>query len=84
MWKINVPPKLHVFLWLLANEKVLTRDNLAKRRQVDDLTCLYCNDAESVKHVLFECCVAKWLWEVLAEVTGLPVIIDFENMELGG
>jgi 5-methylcytosine-specific restriction endonuclease McrA len=84
MWKINVPPKLHVFLWLLANEKVLTRDNLAKRRQVDDLTCLYCNDTESVKHVFFECCVAKWLWEVLAEVTGLPVIIDFENMELGG
>jgi hypothetical protein len=31
MWKIHVPPRLHIFLWLLANNKILTRDNLAKR-----------------------------------------------------
>jgi hypothetical protein len=30
-----------VFLWLLANNKVLTRDNLAKRRAVNDKTCLF-------------------------------------------
>jgi hypothetical protein len=32
MWRIPVPPRLHVFLWLLANNKVLTHDNLARRR----------------------------------------------------
>jgi hypothetical protein len=41
MWKIPVPSRLHVFLWLLANNKVLTRDNLAKRRAVNDKTCLF-------------------------------------------
>jgi hypothetical protein len=31
MWKIPVPPRLHIFLWLLANNKTLTRYNLAKK-----------------------------------------------------
>lgn len=35
VWNITVPPKIHVFLWLLANNKQLTMDNLAKKRQVD-------------------------------------------------
>jgi hypothetical protein len=35
VWKIPVPSRLHVFLWLLVNNKVLTKDNLAKRRKVE-------------------------------------------------
>jgi hypothetical protein len=30
IWQIKVPPRLHVFLWLWANNKILTRDNLVK------------------------------------------------------
>jgi hypothetical protein len=40
VWKITVPSRLHIFLWLLANNKVLTCDNLAKRRHVNDMSCL--------------------------------------------
>jgi hypothetical protein len=29
--KINVPPRIHVFHWLVGNNEVLTWDNLAKR-----------------------------------------------------
>jgi hypothetical protein len=64
MWKIPVPPRLHIFLWLLANNKALTRDNLAKRRQVDDKTCLFCNENESLSHVFFKCCVAQCMWQM--------------------
>jgi hypothetical protein len=32
MWNVVVPPRVHIFLWLLSNNKTLTRDNLAKRR----------------------------------------------------
>jgi hypothetical protein len=53
MWKIHVPPRLHIFLWLLANNKILTRDNLAKRKQIDDKACLLCNEFESVGHLFF-------------------------------
>jgi hypothetical protein len=44
MRKISVPPppRLHIFLWLLANNKVVTIDNLSKRRELNDVSCLFC------------------------------------------
>jgi hypothetical protein len=32
MWKILIPPRIHVFLWLLSNDKIPTRDNLSKEK----------------------------------------------------
>jgi hypothetical protein len=51
VWKIKVPPKIHIFLWLFVKNKLLTRDNLAKR-SMDDQTCLFCDEPESVSHLL--------------------------------
>jgi hypothetical protein len=31
VWKVKIPPKIHFFHWLLAHNKLLTRDNLSKR-----------------------------------------------------
>jgi hypothetical protein len=59
MWKIKVPPRIHIFLWLLANNKVLTRDNFVKRRNVDDKTYLFCKEYETVHHLFFDCCVVQ-------------------------
>jgi hypothetical protein len=80
MWRIPVPPRLHVFLWLLANDKVLTRDNLAKRRHVDDATCLFFAKPESFSHLFIKCCVARMIWNDICEMTDTPLIIDFESM----
>jgi hypothetical protein len=82
MWKIPVPSRLHVFLWLLANNKVLTRDNLAKRKQADDKTCLFCDEFEFVLHLFFECCVAQLLWKTVSEISALPLIKDFESLDM--
>jgi hypothetical protein len=30
VWKLRVPPRIHFFLWLLSNDKLLTRNNLEK------------------------------------------------------
>jgi hypothetical protein len=51
MWKITVPSRVHIFLWPLANNKSLTRDNIAKRRKVEDETCIFCCERESVNHI---------------------------------
>jgi hypothetical protein len=59
MWKIMVSPRVNIFLWLLANNKTLIRDNLAKRRAIEDGTCLFCFEKDSVKHLFFECCIAR-------------------------
>jgi hypothetical protein len=66
----------------LANNKEQGpyRDNLAKRREVTDKTCLFCNKAESVKHLFFECCVAKGIWARIADILDLRSDWDFEYM----
>jgi hypothetical protein len=34
-----------------------------KRKKLDDVTCLFCTELESVRHLFFECCVAQSMWE---------------------
>ena len=68
IWNIVVHPQVHIFLWLLSNNKILTRDNLAKRKNVDDKTWLFCNEPISVCHLLFDCVVAKVCWSYLANI----------------
>jgi hypothetical protein len=80
MWKISVPLRVHVFLWLLANNKTLTRDNLAKRKNLDDKTCLFCNELESVSHLFFDCCIAQAVWEAIAEITNVKMGTDFVSV----
>jgi hypothetical protein len=80
MWKIKVPLRIYIFLWLLANNKVLTRDNLAKRKHLEDKTCLFCNEAESSKHLFFDCRIAHYMWCVMSNMLGLLVFSDFETM----
>jgi hypothetical protein len=75
-----VSSRIYIFLWLLANNKTLIRDNLEKRRELNDKICLFCTEVETVSHLFYECCVAKRIWEVIAEITDLPLITDFESM----
>jgi hypothetical protein len=53
IWKFFLPPKLHILLWLLANNKVHTRENLAKRRKLKNMSCLFCNEQETTRHLFF-------------------------------
>jgi hypothetical protein len=34
LWKIKIPLKIKVFLWLLYREAILTKDNLVKKNMV--------------------------------------------------
>ena len=80
VWKLNTPPKVHIFLWLLYNNKLLTRDNLQKRRDVADRSCLFCCEEEFVNHLFFDCCVAKLTWELISEIAGMKVGTNFESI----
>jgi hypothetical protein len=50
MWKLKVPSRVHIFLWLLANNKTLTRDNLAKSKTLEYKTYVFGLESESVHH----------------------------------
>jgi hypothetical protein len=80
MWKVKIPSRLHIFLWLLANNKTLTRDNLTNRRKVEDMSCVFCSEPETVAHLFFDCCVARAFWEIISAVIGRQVGSDFESV----
>ena len=80
VWNLHVPPRIHIFIWLLTNNKTLTRNNLAKRQKVEDLSCLFCSEPETVQHLFFDCCVARVSWDHLSEVLGTQIGTDFESV----
>ena len=80
VWKLSIPPRVQFFLWLLSNNRLLTRDNLAKRREVNDRTCLFCGENESITHLFFQCCVAKLVWDAVSDWLNRRVGNDFESV----
>lgn len=80
IWNLKIPPRTHFFLWLLTKNKVLTRDNVAKRKSVEDDKCMFCNKKETVVHLFFECVVAKQLWANISEAIDIDCGRNFESI----
>lgn len=80
VWKLFIPPRVQFFLSLLSNNRLLTRDNLAKRRVVNDSTCLFCDERESIAHVFFHCCVAENVWNFVHAYFNRNISADFESV----
>lgn len=81
IWKIEVPPNIHVFMWPIIHNKGLTRDHLAKCHAVSDPTCVFCTELETIRHLLFYCTVAQYIWQVVAaEILHIPAPCSFESL----
>lgn len=65
LWKVKIPPKIKVFLWLAVRNSVLTKDNLIKGGWGEGSKCVFCGAGETVDHLLLHCSVAKFLWSIL-------------------
>ena len=79
LWKAKIPYKIKIFLWLLENGAVLTKDNLIKRNWVGDPSSLFCSEAENINHLFFYCPVAKVIWGIVGLSLGannIPNDID--------
>ena len=62
VWKSKAPPRVAFFLWTAVWGKILTNDNLRKRRVVlVDWCCLCKNAGESLDRIFFHCTLAKHL-----------------------
>jgi hypothetical protein len=59
IWNVMVPPRIQLFLWLLAHNKLATVDNLNKKGLDKPVQCCFCAEKESIFHLFFECGVAK-------------------------
>ncbi|KAM3272212.1 hypothetical protein ACQJBY_042422 [Aegilops geniculata] len=80
IWQLHVPPNIHIFLWLLAHDKLLFRSNLSKRQHLDDLTCLFCSEYENSNHLFFECAIATEVWRNIHTISGCMPQPTFDNM----
>lgn len=70
IWKANIPFKIKIFLWLVKQNKVLTRDNLSRRGCHGDTTCLFCNAPESINHLFVTCPFISTIWSWIASHNG--------------
>ena len=70
IWKAKIPYKIKIFVWLLEQNAILTKDNMIKRNWVGDPTCFFCSLPETRDHLFFECVVAKVVWGVIGRCFG--------------
>lgn len=66
IWKAKLPYKIKIFLWLVENEAILTKDNMVKRTWLGDPSCRFCTESESIQHLFFTCSTAKVIWSIVA------------------
>jgi hypothetical protein len=36
IWKVKIPEKIRMFMWLLEQKVILTKDNMVKRKLIAD------------------------------------------------
>ena len=53
---------------------------MAKRTTVENKSCLFCNEPESVCHLFFECVIAKVCWSYLADIFHTNLGYNFESV----
>eukprot|EP00253_Pinus_taeda_P011612 PITA_11612 len=64
IWNPPIWPKVSTFLWLLSHNRILSWDNLRKRKFAGPSICLNCKlDEESTVHLMQICPFGRRLWE---------------------
>ena len=66
LWRINIPPKVQYFMWMLIVDRLPTKAFLRKRGlplTMEQSLCPWCNlKEENVDHVLFNCSWTYKFW----------------------
>lgn len=78
IWSYRIPPSIKVFLFLLINEKLLTREVMIRRQFNCPTECPLCNSGilESALHLFFQCTFAKLIWAGICNYLGCSIQLD--------
>jgi hypothetical protein len=65
LWKLKIPLRIKVFRWYLRTGVILTKDNLAKQNWHGTKKYVFCHQNETIKHLFFQCRLARSIWSVI-------------------
>lgn len=88
LWKLKVPMKVRVFIWLMLLDKILTQENLIIRGCQINTGCKLCNSlsVETTGHIMWSCPFASRFWRGLCAQINIPTRMEqnIEDAWLGG
>ena len=67
IWSMQVPSKLKVFTWRLAQHSLPTGDVLHHRNMASTHVCALCGVEDSWRHSLLDCTMARSVWALSKE-----------------
>jgi hypothetical protein len=67
IWKAKIPEKIKIFMWLLEQKAVLTKDNMIRRNWQGSPACYFCGEPKNNDHLFFSYPIAKVVWGVVAK-----------------
>ncbi|GMP39961.1 hypothetical protein CsSME_00010601 [Camellia sinensis var. sinensis] len=71
IWAMGSPSKIAFFVWTAALGRILTIDNLIRRRHgLINWCCMCYRDAKTVDNLLLHCPVVSRLWNFLVALFG--------------
>lgn len=81
IWKLKIPPRVKVFIWLLTQKKILTNVQRVRRHLSRDHSCSLCHyHEESLHHLFVTCPCMVMLWRSLYLPEGL-INFYFSNFD---
>lgn len=64
IWKLNLAPKIKLFLWKLCCNALPVGECLAARNIPINAKCSRCESSESINHLFFHCDFAQKVWDL--------------------
>ncbi|XP_004309882.1 PREDICTED: putative ribonuclease H protein At1g65750-like [Fragaria vesca subsp. vesca] len=75
IWKLQVPPKVKIFLWTLIHDRLLTNKARVRRGLAIDALCPRCNfPLESLDHLFKDCTISTRIWSALHSPTCIKIL----------
>ena len=73
LWKLDVMPKIRVFLWQLCHNALPSRGTLLRRGLQLDPLCPMCSmDIEDSDHIFMHCPMAQKVWDMAVQHQWIP------------
>lgn len=83
IWKYAIPPSVKVFLFLLLNDRLLTKEVMIRRHFNCSAMCILCDadNLESAIHLFLQCPFAIEIWEGLCNYLGCHMPIGAQSVQ---